>query len=233
MTDPFHELRETCNAFRDGEQRALEALRRARESNQRLSGALHTKTLECGHARVKLLQLARYAQRFLELLETGAPGIVDAKRELNARVGAALSADQPAATETQRELDRLLCPVENDTINHLGLVEPQGAPPCECTADYIDPACADKARAGEAKGAPPTWDPDGGRPINPDPNEQWSEAKGAPQIGDSVIMFGKEGEIVKFSAGREHAKVRHIDGERWYWTENLQPKGAPQKPEGE
>ena len=99
MTDSFHELRETCNAFRDGEQRALNALQRSRESNQRLSGELHTKTLECGHARVRLLQLARNAQRFLELLETGAPGIVDAKRELNARVGAVL-ADQPDATET-------------------------------------------------------------------------------------------------------------------------------------
>lgn len=46
--------------------------------------------------------------------------------------------------------------------------------------------------------------------------------QGAPEVGDIVIMFGKRGEIVKFSAGREHAKVRHADSECWYWTENLQ-----------
>lgn len=36
-------------------------------------------------------KIAEAAQRFLELLETGAPGISDAKRELNALIGFALA----------------------------------------------------------------------------------------------------------------------------------------------
>jgi len=39
--------------------------------------------------------------------------------------------------------------------------------------------------------------------------------------GDTVIAFGKEGTIVRMSAGSLHVKVRHNNLERWYWADSL------------
>lgn len=57
MSDSFAELRETCNAFREGEMRALNALERERTSRLANEAELHRADAELGSLRSRIAAL--------------------------------------------------------------------------------------------------------------------------------------------------------------------------------